>query len=52
MFGRAAVTVKHLDTGLTRAAEADARGNYSIPALPLGEYVVTGAVGMERVPAI
>ena len=30
----AAVTVKHLETGLTRSAEADASGNYSIPSLP------------------
>jgi hypothetical protein len=38
----AAVTIKHLDTGLTRAAQADAGGNFSVPSLPVGEYEVTG----------
>src|SRR5207248_7359315 len=37
----AAVTVKHIDTGLTRAAQADAGGSFSIPSLPVGEYEVT-----------
>ena len=37
----AAVTVKHLDTGLTRAVQADANGNYNIPSLPIGAYEVT-----------
>src|SRR5713226_10375957 len=37
----AAVTVKHVDTGLTRTVEADASGNYSVPSLPVGEYELT-----------
>jgi carboxypeptidase family protein len=35
------ITVKHMETGLTRKAQADARGNYSVPALPVGAYEVT-----------
>jgi carboxypeptidase family protein len=35
------VTVKHLDTGLTRASEADAAGNFTIPSLPVGAYEIT-----------
>src|SRR5712691_345649 len=38
---RAAVSVKHIETGLTRAAQADNSGGYSIPSLPVGEYEVT-----------
>ena len=37
----ATVTVKHLETGLTRAAQADSSGNYNIPSLPVGEYEIT-----------
>ena len=37
----AAVSVKHIETGLTRAAQADSIGGYSIPSLPVGEYEVT-----------
>src|SRR5712691_3092025 len=37
----AAVTVKHLDTGLTRAVKADASGKYSVSSLPIGEYELT-----------
>jgi hypothetical protein len=45
----AAVTVKHIDTGLTRAAQADASGSYSIPSLPVGEYEVTAEkMGFRR----
>ena len=45
----AAVTVKHLETGLTRAAQADANGNYSIPSLPVGAYEVTAEkMGFRR----
>jgi hypothetical protein len=32
----AAVSVKHIETGLTRAAQADNTGSYSIPSLPVG----------------
>ncbi|PYU17882.1 MAG: TonB-dependent receptor, partial [Acidobacteria bacterium] len=45
----AAVTVKHLETGLTRAVEADAAGNYSIASLPVGEYELTAEqMGFQR----
>src|SRR5712691_4805096 len=37
----AAITVKHLETGLTRAAEADTSGNFSILSLPVGAYEIT-----------
>src|SRR5437016_6761027 len=43
------VSVKHLETGLTRAVEADASGNYSIPSLPVGEYELTAEkMGFRR----
>src|SRR6266705_1340340 len=45
----AAVTVKHLDTGLTRAVKADASGNYSVSSLPIGEYELTAEkMGFQR----
>src|SRR5438445_290030 len=45
----AMVTVKHLETGLTRAVEADATGNYAIPSLPVGEYELTAEkMGFQR----
>ena len=34
----ATVTVRHLETGLTRVVEVDASGNYSVSSLPVGEY--------------
>src|SRR5579864_9249616 len=37
----AAVTVKHVDTGQTRSAQADAGGNFSVQSLPVGQYEVT-----------
>lgn len=37
----AAVSVRHVETGLTRAAVSDANGSYSIPSLPVGAYEVT-----------
>jgi hypothetical protein len=44
-----AVTVKHLETGLTRAAEADATGSYNISSLPIGAYEVTAEkMGFQR----
>src|SRR5438309_8980776 len=43
------VTVKHLETGLTRAVEADTSGDYSIPSLPVGEYELTAEkMGFQR----
>src|ERR1700693_258726 len=44
-----AITVKHIDTGLTRSAQADADGNYSISSLPVGLYEVTAEkMGFRR----
>ncbi len=34
----ATVTMKSLESGLTRTAETDANGNYNIPSLPVGQY--------------
>jgi hypothetical protein len=43
------VTVKHLETGLTRAVEVDATGNYRIAPLPVGEYELTAEqMGFQR----
>src|SRR5712691_4296043 len=43
------VTVKHLETGLTRADEADSSGNFNIPSLPVGPYEVTAEkMGFRR----
>ena len=45
----AAITVKHLETGLTRTDEADSSGNFSIPSLPVGAYEVTAEkMGFRR----
>src|SRR3989475_4458305 len=45
----ASVTVKHLETGLTRAVEVDANGNYSVPSLPVGEYeLAVEKMGFQR----
>ena len=37
----ATVTAKNLESGLTRAAQTDAGGNYSLLSLPVGQYEVT-----------
>jgi len=37
----AAVTVRHTETGLTRAAVTDVDGSYSVPTLPVGAYEIT-----------
>src|SRR5438105_2358429 len=45
----AMVAIKHLETGLTRAVEADASGNYTIAPLPVGEYELTAEkMGFQR----
>src|SRR5712692_2253337 len=45
----AALTVKHLETGLTRAAQADDNGSFSVPSLPVGPYEVTAEkMGFKR----
>src|SRR5712692_10461434 len=44
-----AVTVKHLETGLTRTDESDSSGNFNIPSLPVGPYEVTAEkMGFRR----
>src|SRR4051812_8439834 len=35
------ITVKHVETGLTRSAQTDQRGNYRLPGLPVGQYEVS-----------
>ena len=43
------VSVKHLETGLTRAVETDDSGNYRIVSLPVGEYELTAEkMGFQR----
>src|SRR5712692_7976521 len=43
------VTVKHLDTGLTRTDQADTSGSFSIPSLPVGAYEITAEkMGFRR----
>ena len=37
----AAITVKHVETGLTRTAQSDTSGNFTVPSLPVGAYEVT-----------
>jgi hypothetical protein len=45
----AMITVKHLETGLTRVVEADAGGNYRFASLPVGEYELTAErMGFQR----
>jgi len=45
----AAITVKHLETGLARAAQSDTSGNFTIPSLPVGAYEVTAEkMGFRR----
>ena len=42
----AAVTVKNIETGLTRAAQADSSGSYSVQSLPVGHCQVGQFVGV------
>src|SRR3989454_2976204 len=35
------ITIKHVDTGLTRNAITNERGAYSVPLLPVGAYEIT-----------
>src|SRR5260370_10382215 len=45
----AAITAKHLETGLTRAVEADASGNYNLPSLPVGAYeLIAEKMGFQQ----
>lgn len=37
----ATVSVKHLETGLTRAVATEASGSYSVSSLPVGQYEVS-----------
>ena len=36
-----AVTVRQIETGLTRTAETGVNGGYTVPALPVGPYELT-----------
>src|SRR6266849_3589751 len=43
------VTVKHIETGLTRSDEADSNGNFNIRSLPVGPYELTAEkMGFRR----
>ncbi len=45
----AAISAKHVDTGLTRTAQSDAAGNYTLVSIPVGEYEVTAErMGFRR----
>ena len=45
----AVVTVKHLETGLTRTDRTDASGSFTIPSIPVGAYEVTAVkMGFRR----
>src|SRR5713226_2454029 len=45
----ATVTVKHLETGLTRAVGVDTNGHYNLASLPVGEYELTAEkMGFQR----
>lgn len=45
----AAITVKQVETGLTRAAQTDASGNFTIPSLPVSAHEVTAEkMGFRR----
>ena len=37
----ATITVKNLESGLTRTAVSDSSGSYSLPSLPVGQYEMT-----------
>jgi hypothetical protein len=37
----ATVTVKHVETGLSRTVQTDANGSYTVPSIPVGQYEVT-----------
>src|SRR6202521_1778443 len=39
----AAITVKHIETGLTRAALSNAGGGFNVSSLPVGQYEITAA---------
>src|ERR1039457_6787162 len=46
----ATVTIKHLESGLTRTAETDANGSYNVPSLPVGQYEVSAEkAGVKQV---
>ncbi len=38
---KATITVKHIETGLTRTVETNGDGSYKVPSLPVGSYELT-----------
>ncbi|HSF99896.1 MAG TPA: carboxypeptidase-like regulatory domain-containing protein, partial [Vicinamibacterales bacterium] len=44
----AAVTVRNLETGVTRALVADGEGRFAASGLPVGEYEVRAALSQFR----
>src|SRR5437773_2206166 len=38
------ITIKHVDSGLTRTVTSSETGNYAAPALPVGPYEVTAMI--------
>ena len=48
----ATVTARQAATNLTRSVESDEAGNYRIPSLPIGEYVVTAEASGFGVAAV
>src|SRR5439155_16712878 len=38
------ITIKHVDSGLTRTVTSSETGNYVAPALPVGPYEVTAMI--------
>src|SRR5690349_12143884 len=41
----ASVEIHNVDTGISRGVATDARGYYSAPNLPLGQYEVSASLG-------
>src|SRR5437763_2702933 len=41
LIPRVSITIKHTDTGLTRAAISSESGDYNVPLLPVGAYEIT-----------
>src|SRR5947199_1555179 len=44
LIPRVSITIKHTDTGLTRAAISSESGDYNVPLLPVGAYEITTTI--------